>query len=63
MTTTIINEKLLKEDIISTLIDHSDYSKKRAEEFANKYLYEIIDKMYDAETEYMEEIINRKDCL
>ncbi len=57
----MINEKLLKESIISNLTDNFDYNQKQADEFANQYVYEIMDKMYDAETDSIEEIISRKE--
>jgi len=56
----IINEVLLKADIVDTLMENADYTKEQADKFVAKYLYEIISAMYQAETDYIDEIIGRE---
>ena len=57
----MINEELLKEDIIETLIENFDYSKEQANKFVARYLYEIIDAMYQAETDCIDEVMGREE--
>ena len=50
----ILNDEVLKEDIMDTLVEHYEYSKEEATKFIYEHIDEMIECMFEAQESYIE---------